>query len=93
MWNLEGDEKQFKAHRNEHRIIPGPTSFFFPLLPADCHTMFHKHFNNLLALAAVVAGVSAQSIDQCSINCIEYAAPLCSGKYVGVPVDHIFPCL
>jgi hypothetical protein len=45
--------------------------------------MFDKHLNILLTILAVaVVGVSAQTVtlDQCTVNCIEYAAPLCNGK-------------
>ncbi|KAH9973247.1 hypothetical protein BGW80DRAFT_1309104 [Lactifluus volemus] len=49
--------------------------------------MFQKHFNSLLVLAVAVVGVSAQTSapsqpDQCTENCIIYAAPYCTGGVV-----------
>jgi CFEM domain len=94
VWILEGGyEEGFKAHRNERRIIPEPTFLFLPFL-LDYLMMFQKHFNSLLVLAVAVVGVSAQTSapsqpDQCTENCIIYAAPYCTGGY-GIPIDYIF---
>lgn len=54
--------------------------------------MFYKYFNNFLVLAVAAVGVSAQitiTLDECTIGCLNYAAPYCGGKY-GIPIDVFF---